>query len=376
MKQIIAQLEQCHPYKISQLKGKESRWQTYVKLNGKFKQIKANTKQEIYDKLIKFYCMGSVSDTVESYFDNVWIVRKKELSRKKETIKQIENSFDKYIRGTKLAKLPIQKVKTIELENWANDIIHEFNMTSHSWTNHKCIINGIFEMAYKNGVIFSNPCNEMSIDRNLLRSERPKESKLRIFYIDEIKDILAECLNAYNANGNNANLAIVLDFELALRIGELVALKYTDFDFINKTVHIQRQESDGVVEEWVKKDSPCGYRTLPVSDKALEIVQMLHSTDNGEYLICKDGYRMTETKVSHRFEKIQRKLKYDYIRHSHCIRRTVASKMNADGVPLEEIRKWLGHTDKQTTLKYLYNIYREDETADMHRNNSILYTIA
>ena len=72
---------------------------------------------------------------------------------------------------------------------------------------YKCIINGIFEMAYKNGVIFSNPCNEMSIDRNLLRSERPKESKLRIFYINEIKDIL---------------LSVTLDGAASVRLNEAV----------------------------------------------------------------------------------------------------------------------------------------------------------
>ena len=49
-------------------------------------------------------------------------------------------------------------------------------------------------------------------------------------------------------------------------------------------------------------------------------------------------------------------------------------RMNASGMALEEIRRWLGHTDLETTLKYIYNPFREDETKEKIKNNSILTT--
>ena len=67
-------------------------------------------------------------------------------------------------------------------------------------------------------------------------------------------------------------------------------------------------------------------------------------------------------------------MKFEKEKSSHCIRRTVASRMNASGIALEEIRRWLGHTDLETTLKYIYNPFRADETNEMIRNNSILTT--
>ena len=59
-----------------------------------------------------------------------------------------------------------------------------------------------------------------------------------IFYIDEIQLIIEECKRGYQDNSNPANLAILINFELGLRVGELVALKYSDFDF-KAMEHIQ-----------------------------------------------------------------------------------------------------------------------------------------
>lgn len=47
---------------------------------------------------------------------------------------------------------------------------------------------------------------------------------------------------------------------------------------------------------------------------------------------------------------------------SHKIRKTVASNLNAEAVPLDEIRELLGHSDLQTTLAYIYNPLTEEET--------------
>ncbi|WP_442913512.1 tyrosine-type recombinase/integrase [Lacrimispora sp.] len=40
---------------------------------------------------------------------------------------------------------------------------------------------------------------------------------------------------------------------------------------------------------------------------------------------------------------------------THKIRKTFASKLDANGVQTDEIRILLGHTDTQMTLGYIYN---------------------
>ena len=47
---------------------------------------------------------------------------------------------------------------------------------------------------------------------------------------------------------------------------------------------------------------------------------------------------------------------------THKMRKTYASMLNTNGVPLDAIREQLGHTELSTTLSYIYNPLTEQET--------------
>ncbi|WP_092249297.1 tyrosine-type recombinase/integrase [Lacrimispora sphenoides] len=59
---------------------------------------------------------------------------------------------------------------------------------------------------------------------------------------------------------------------------------------------------------------------------------------------------------------------------THKIRKTFASKLDANGVPTDEIRILLGHTDTQMTLGYIYNPLPKNETLEMIRNAFLMLT--
>ena len=50
---------------------------------------------------------------------------------------------------------------------------------------------------------------------------------------------------------------------------------------------------------------------------------------------------------------------------THKMRKTYASKLNANGVPLDCIREQLGHSRLSTTLGYIYNPLTEQQTYDL-----------
>lgn len=54
---------------------------------------------------------------------------------------------------------------------------------------------------------------------------------------------------------------------------------------------------------------------------------------------------------------------------SHKIRKTFASKLNANGVPIDEIRVLLGHTNTMTTLGYIYNPLPKESTLKMIKDS-------
>ena len=73
-------------------------------------------------------------------------------------------------------------------------------------------------------------------------------------------------------NKHVTNFALMLNFDLGLRIGELSALKWSDINWINESIFFQiREDSSGAVEDYVKSDSSAGYRELDLSDGAIDI---------------------------------------------------------------------------------------------------------
>jgi len=50
------------------------------------------------------------------------------------------------------------------------------------------------------------------------------------------------------------------------------------------------------------------------------------------------------------------------IKRTHKMRKTYASALNANGVPVDAIRECLGHSNLQTTMSYLYNPLTDEET--------------
>ena len=176
---------------------------------------------------------------------------------------------------------------------------------------------------------------------------------------------------AYESNGNTANIALLINFNLGLRVGELSALKWGDVNWIKNTIFVRRQESDGEVEEMVKADSPAGYRELRLNSEALSwlkhVKEASSAPPDGFIFINLEGGRVTNAALSNRLRHAQEDLGFDVIRGTHAMRRTFASKM-FDQLGAEATHRWLGHTDIETTLKYVYSTRDESETVSFLEN--------
>ena len=66
-----------------------------------------------------------------------------------------------------------------------------------------------------------------------------------------------------------------------------------------------------------------------------------------------------------KFRQVNKRPAETHYKSTHKIRKTFASKLNANGVPIDEIRTLLGHSDAQTTLSYIYNPLPKETTLEM-----------
>lgn len=130
--------------------------------------------------------------------------------------------------------------------------------------------------------------------------------------------------------------------------------EWADINFSNETVFIQRMEdSEGNVVESVKSDSEAGYRELDLNDEVIDIFKRIKRESQvlSEYVFSReDGCRADKMQFIHRLTKSEIALGWEKFKYSHCIRRTVASRMDAEGWTLDEIRRWLGTQIKRQHL--------------------------
>lgn len=378
-------VKSVHKYAITTLTdGRVGTWvPDETKVNNR-RNVKAQDYDGMISRLYDFYFNSTDKKKLclKDIF-NEWLDYKcKKKNNSEQTRKQNIASYNKYVSGTKIDLMPLASIKTIDLENWALDTLLEHKMTAKCFNTNKIVITGPLKYAKRQGLINENLWNKDELEyTHLFKSVRIKPSADMVFYPDEIDALIDELERGYCMNGNIANLGLKANFELGLRVGELCALKWADINWKNETIFIQRMEdSSGNVVDYVKSDSEAGYRELDLSDEVIDVFKRIKKGCKllSEFIFIKeDGTRANKMVFVHRLEKAEIALGWkekENMKRTHCIRRTVASRMDAIGWGLEEIRRWLGHTTKETTLKYIYNPFRESETKDKVKRSSILHT--
>ena len=164
----------------------------------------------------------------------------------------------------------------------------------------------------------------------------------------------------YQETNDSSFVAVRLNFFLGLRVGELVALKPEDI--LENQIHVVREEIRDqetnqcyVVEHTKTNDD----RFVALVPKAIALLDKLEM--DGTYLFERNGERLTARQIAYVLEKYAQRQGVG-TKSSHKIRKTYASRLNANGVPLDAIREQLGHADLATTLSYIYNPLTEKET--------------
>ena len=364
MSKKIDLVKKSHPYSITPPTTEKGRWQTRFKdENRKYKNIKAQTEEELWEKLVPLYFSNShIDKTFHTIFEE-WIDYKKELTGSPNTITRHKQHYRKYFEFSKLHTMKFKQIDSLLLETECNRIVREFNLARKEWTNVKTILLGMFEYATRKKYITSNPMSDVKIHVKFKQIVK-KTGKTQTYNIEELAELNRYLDAKYTETEDTAFLAVRLNFYLGLRVGELVALKWTDWEN-ETTLHIVREE----VRE---QESNTRYvanhtkthldRFVAVPPKAIELFQKIPR--ESEYIFTRDGERITSRQIAYILEKYAERQGLQ-TKSTHKMRKTYASLLASNGVPLDAIRELLGHTDLSTTLGYIYNPLPEKDTYEL-----------
>ena len=359
-------IKEKHPYAITPPNTPKGRWQTcYRDASGKRINIKAPTEQLLLDKLFPVYFHNGYLDKLK-FCDlyEEWLVYKTSVTSSPNTIIRHKQHYKKYFQDSILHDMKVSLIEELTLEKECNRIVKEHNLSRKEWCNVKTILNGMFTYAFRKKYIDKNPLDNVHI---LVRYRQvvKKSGRTETYNTEELLSLNTYLDKMYEETQDCSFLAVKLNFLLGLRIGELVALKHSDYIAHSQQIHIVREEvrnqqnSQLEVVEHTKTNRD---RYVIVIPKALEIIKKIPK--QGEYLFMRDGKRITARQISYVLEKYAQRQGVA-TKSTHKMRKTYASMLNTAGVPLDCIREQLGHSSLSTTLGYIYNPLTEQETYEL-----------
>lgn len=368
-------VKNIHTYEITQTKGKDSRWQTYVIVDGSRKKLTSTSENGLYDKLYKHY-FDDDKFTLKSLFPQ-WIELRRTQNTSDLTVRRNINHWDKYYLPDAIINISLTRLTPERIEAFLYDVINKYKVTVKELNNMKFILKDILKMAKRRGIISNNPFDDVQIKTTSCRNATKHSETDRVYQPEEKNKLFSEIRKEINLYPScTVSYGIVLLFKTGLRIGELVALKWSDIDVSEHTIHVRRMEtrtedSDGFIRktivEHTKKNSPHGDRFVPIDDYSLEMFECIRKINEtygfkeDDFIFCGKSGRIGIRAVDNRIRKLCNRAGIKE-KSAHDIRRTVASELYNKGVNVEIIRGLLGHSDTKTTYGYIYNVEGAERT--------------
>lgn len=378
-----------HPYKIWESKdGKH--FYTYLPDEKKGRVLKKRTTRKGIEDVIIEYIEKNTPEgkkkesiTLKELFKD-WIEYKEKHTNSTSYIKRITADWTRYYQPQKdFINKPIQKFEKVELDAWAHDMIKNFSLTKKQYYNMTVILRQSLDYAKEKGYIEQNVFSEVKINSKMFCRVKKKEANTQVYMTDEIPKMVKDMVRRFKQDpSNTAPLAVLLDFETGIRVGELVALKTTDITPDGNYIHIQRQ----VVRDFEKVDNN-GYRMkfagfkvveytksedsdryVYLTDLAKKIIMLAIETNRvynhkcDDYLFVYGNQRINHYAIQARILRGCQSIGI-ITKSVHKIRKTYISSLIDSGLNIDEIRRQAGHSDERTTYgNYCYNRLTNNET--------------
>ena len=198
--------------------------------------------------------------------------------------------------------MELHRVNEIVLEKERNRIVREFNLSRKEWTNAKTILKGMFTYAIRRKYIKENPLDAVQI---LVKFKQvvKKTGKSETYNTEELELLNQYLDEKFLETQDLSFMAVKLNFLMGLRVGELVALKWTDYEDLTQ-LHIVREEirnQETNQVEIVEHTKTFQDRFVILVPKAIAILNKIPK--QGEYIFMRNNERITARQIAYVLEK-------------------------------------------------------------------------
>lgn len=327
--------------------------------NGKIKRktVYGKTRKEVKDKILELQTKPVVYKSKHT----VGMLCKEIIEDKLRMNDINENSYKRalytlgYIQNSLLGDTELQKVTTKDIKLFLASMTKYSNSVIDKTYQ---LLNKAFKRAVDRDIIVRNPMDFEEIRKP--KSDKKDREVISLSVEEELKFI-----TAVNEDNSKYKSLLLLMLFTGMRIGEALALKWSDIDFKNKKIHIgntlTRDKNDKVImgDKTKTKNS---VRDLQITTRISQILEQIPKEYN--LLFQDEKGLISPSQVNSYVIRLNKRYEVAPELHTHMLRHTYATRCIEAGMNIKVLQKNLGHAKISTTLDTYASVlsrFQEDE---------------
>lgn len=304
---------------------------------------------------------------------------KMNLNAKLETNQISQVQYDRVLRTQKkieksyLYNKKIDEIRTEEIQAFLNSLTY---LSNSSIKKLKYQFGQAFKYAIARGYIKINPMSTIITPKS-----SKKDKKVRALTLPEQEAFVEWLLNQNIYEFPYRNIYLIQMF-CGLRIGEVLALKTSDIDLINKKIKISKTLTtlaDGTITMSDSPKTEAGNREVPIVPQILpyiiEQIEISKSFEKNEDSLLFLPLKATKNKYVDR-ENVNNTLKTILKRNfgiegitTHSLRHTYGTRCIEAGMQPTVVQRNMGHTDVSVTLNIYADVFDEFKKQEQEKFN-------
>ena len=207
---------------------------------------------------------------------------------------------------------------------------------------------------------------------NMIKRPKTEEKKVECFTLAEQKKIESAVLNGKKSK----MFGVVLCLYTGLRIGELLALKWSDIDMQNGLLSVSKScydASDGKKHVRIEGSPKTAHSTriIPLPKQLLPLLKDIKKHSKCEYVVADGDKPVWVRSYQRSFELLLKKLNIPH-KGFHSLRHTFATRALECGMDVKTLSEILGHKNPIVTLNRYAHSLMEHKSAMMNRLGKLL----
>ncbi len=300
-----------------------------------------------------------------------WLEHYEKPTAKNKTYNRYAEIVEKHLIP-KLGENDVNEITPLLVQRYISELLQSGNLktgkalSANSVNSIITVIQNSLQTAYRLGIVENYEMDKL---------KRPKVSERQVVCFSQAEQKCIE--NAVMNDKREKMKGIIICLYTGLRIGELLALEWSDIDFAGGEVRISKSCHDGKDENGNYcrvTDAPktnTSRRIVPLAKPIIRLLKEMKKKSQSRYVISVGTEGVTVRSYQRSFELLLKKIKMPH-RGFHALRHTFATRAIECGMDVKTLSEVLGHKSPTITLNRYVHSLLEHKRDMMNRVGKML----